>query len=182
MELHKGWGHGSRLASYNRDVAALRFLSLIALAIWVGGLVALGIAAPVIFGTLEAQDPVTGRELAGAAFGAVFAHFQSAAWMCGGLLLALLGIRAAVGPRPQRLALRLWTVLGMLAISIATTAVIIPRINRLRSESTGPIAGLAAHDPRRASFNMLHGLSNGVMLVTLGAGLALLWFEASDTA
>jgi hypothetical protein len=163
-------------------VAVLRFLSLITLSVWIGGLAVLAIVAPVLFVTLEGQDPVAGRELAGAAFGAAFRHFQSAAWLCGGLLLALLGARAALGPRPRRLAVRLWVVLGMLAVSVATTVAIIPRIDRLRAQTAGPIAALPAEDSRRASFNRLHGLSNGLMLLTLGAGLALLWFETTDTA
>ena len=63
----------------------LRLASLVVLAIWVGGLAALGfVAAPVIFSTLEAQDPAGGRALAGLVFGAVFRRFQHVAWVLGG--------------------------------------------------------------------------------------------------
>lgn len=162
-------------------MAVLRFLAVVVLSVWVGGLAVLGIAAPVLFTTLQARDPIAGRELAGLAFGAVFKYFQTAAIICGAVLLALLAIRAALGPRPRRLAARLWTVIAMLAVSIVTTVSVIPQIDRLRSSAHGSIAALPADDPTRTAFNRLHGLSNGLMLVTLGAGLALLWFESTDT-
>ena len=160
-------------------MALLRFLTLVLLAVWIGGLVALGFAAPLLFDVLQAQDPA-GRELAGATFGAILGHFQTVAWGCGGLLLAILGARAALGPRPRRLSLRVWTVTAMLAISLATSFAIIPRIDRLRAEAHGPIAALAPADPIRVAFGQLHGLSNGLMLLTVAAGLVVLWLESRD--
>jgi hypothetical protein len=164
-------------------MTTLRFLSLVVLAVWIGGLAVLGgVVAPGIFAGLEAHDPVAGRELAGLLFGQLFDTFQVVSWVCGGLLLALLGARAALGPRPRRLSLRVWTVLVMLAISVGTSLMIVPRIDRLRASVPGPIASLAPDDPRRVQFGQLHGASNGLMLVTLLAGLALCWFEARDGA
>jgi tellurite resistance protein TehA-like permease len=161
----------------------LRFLSLTTLSLWIGGLGILGgIAAPVMFATLQEQDPVGGRETAGVVFGVIFQHFQSVSWICGGALLALFGVRAALGPRPRRLAVRVWILVAMLGVSIATSVWLVPRIDRIRNSAPGIIASLPADDPRRIEFGRLHGLSNGLMLVTLAGGLLLLWLEARDTA
>lgn len=161
----------------------LRFLSLVVLAVWIGGLGVLGaVAAPALFAVLEAADTVTGRQLAGAAFEAMFHDFQLVAWACGGLLLALFGGRAALGPRPFRLRYRVWIVVGMLALSLTTVLVIVPRMDRIQQEASGAIANLPADDARRVAFGRLHGLSNVLMLVTLAAGLVVFWFEAKDTA
>jgi hypothetical protein len=164
-------------------MTVLRFLSLTTLSLWIGGLGILGgIAAPVMFATLQQQDPVGGREIAGVVFGVIFQHFQSVSWICGGVLLALFGARAALGPRPRRLSIRIWILVVMLAISIGTSLWVVPRIDRIRSAAAGTIASLPADDARRVEFGRLHGLANGLMLVTLAGGLLLLWLEARDTA
>jgi hypothetical protein len=170
------------LPPYNRKVAVLRFLALTMLTVWVGGLATLGaIAAPVIFAVLESHDPLAGRELAGTVFGAVFERFLSASLVCGVLVLLLLGIRAAIGPRPSRLGVRVWLVVAMLAVTAGSWAFVIPRINATRRGTAGPIAGLRVDDPRRVAFGRLHALSNGLMLLTLAGGLVLVWFEGQDT-
>ncbi len=159
----------------------LRFVALLGLAVWIGGLVTLGVVtAPVLFEMLAARDVVAGRETAGLLFGAVFGKFQVLSWAMGGVLLTSLGLRAALGPRPQRMALRIWTVLGMLAMSVVTTAAIIPRIDAIRATTSGPVAALAATDPVRVAFGRLHGLSNGLMLLTVIGGLGLIWVEMRD--
>ena len=160
----------------------LRFASVVLLAMWIGGLAALGgVGAPAIFATLEAHDPSGGRTLAGAVFGAVFSRFQHVTWGIAGLLFAVLGVRAALGPRPRRFGLRMWTIAGMLALSVITALVLTPRIDRLRESTPGTIAALPDNDPRKISFGRLHGLSNGLMVVTLVAGLGLILAETRDT-
>ena len=160
----------------------LRFLGQTVLAVWVGGLAVLGgIAAPAIFRALEGRDPIAGRELAGAVFGEIFRSFLSASIVCGVVLVALLVIRSGLGPRPRRVGLRLWTVVGMIALTAGTLTVLVPRIDGIRRAVPGPIASLAPVDPRRVAFGRLHALSSGLMIVTLLGGLALVWFEAQDT-
>lgn len=162
-------------------MSGLRFATLLVLAVWIGGLVVLGaIAAPAIFAILEAQDPGAGRMTAGLVFGGIFQHFQYLAWGLGGTLLLLFGARAALGPRPRRMALRVWTVVAMLGLSVVTAEIIAPRINRVRDSVVGPIAALDDADPRKVEFGRLHGASNGLMLVTVIAGLGLLWAETRD--
>ena len=159
----------------------LRYLAILALALWIGGIVALGaLAAPTLFEILEVRDPASGRELAGLLFGAMFERFQYSAWGLGGVVLASLVARAALGPRPRRFAVRMWTLLAMLAISAAVALYITPRIDAIRETTHGPVAHLAEADSRRTEFGLLHGAANGLMLVTVVAGLGLIWVELKD--
>lgn len=162
-------------------MSVLRFLSVLILAVWMGGLVVLGaIAAPTIFAVLQGHDPLAGRTLAADVFGAIFQRFQTASWILGGLMVVSLAVRAALGPRPRFTGVRLVTVAAMLVISIGTAVLVTPRMDRLRRDTPGAIAALPDADPRKVEFNRLHGLSNILMLVTLVAGLGLLWFETHD--
>ena len=151
------------------------------MALWIGGLAALGIvAAPSVFAVLESADPVGGRTLAGLVFGDIFLRFQQLAWILGGLLISLLILRAALGPRPRRLAVQLGLVSAMLAASLYSGLVLAPRIDTIRTDTSGTIANLPDTDPTKAEFGRLHGLSNGLMALTLLAGLAVFWIEARD--
>jgi hypothetical protein len=162
-------------------MALLRFASVLVLALWVGGLATLGsLAAPEIFSVLERHDPENGRVLAGEVFGAIFQRFQHVAWVLGALLLALYGVRALLGPRPPRLGLRVWTATALLAISLAGGLYIAPRIEEIRRSTNGPVAALDPGDARRAEFGRLHGWSNGLMLLTMLAGVGLIWTELRD--
>lgn len=163
-----------------RSMEALRWLSVVALAIWVGGLLTLGlVVAPTVFAVLETQ-PGGGTELAGRVFGAILDDFQVVAWMCAGLLLASLAARAAIGPRPRRTALRTWTIMAMLAASIAVKFVIAPEIDSIRQSTNGPMATRAPDDPTRVRFGRLHAASTGLLCLTVLAGLGLVWSETRD--
>ena len=49
-----------------------------------------------------------------------------------------------------------------------------PRLDRLRAEIGGPVDALAAGDPRRVAFGMLHGYTvAGLALAMAGAGVCL---------
>jgi hypothetical protein len=162
-------------------VSLLRFLSIAMLAVWIGGLVALGaVAAPAVFATLEAQDPAGGRTLGGLVFGQIFQRFQIVSVILGLLLAVTLALRTSLGARPRRLGLRLSTVAGMILVSLGTSMLVAPRIDTLRRETAGAIASLDDRDPRKIEFGRLHGLSNGLMVLDVIAGFGLLWLEATD--
>jgi len=162
-------------------VTVLRYLALLALALWIGGLAALGgAAAPQLFAVLSAHDPAAGRETAGVLFGAVFTLFQHYAWGLAAVLFASLGFRAALGPRPRRFALRMWTVAAMLTASLATVFFITPRIDAIRRHVPGAVAGLPDTDQRKIDFGRLHGLSSVLMVLTVLAGAGLMWVEMKD--
>jgi Domain of unknown function (DUF4149) len=159
----------------------LRYVAIVACALWVGGLVALGaIGAPTLFAVLEGAEGPAGRELAGLAFGAIFERFQYVAIGLGLLVGASIGVRAAIGPRPTHFKLRLWTVIGLILITGTTAFVVAPRIDAIRRSVTVPIASLAENDARRVTFGRLHGLANALMVFTVLAGLGLLWAETTD--
>jgi len=164
-------------------MAGLRMIALSLLALWIGGLAALGgIAAPIIFAQLESHDPHGGRELAGAIFGAAFQRFEWLAVAAGALLILILVVRTMLGPRPRRLAVRMQLLVLLVGIAIATAGWIAPAIDRLRLSAGGPMATLSVDDPRRVEFARLHGISNGLAILSLFGALSLLWLEAQDGA
>jgi hypothetical protein len=98
---------------------ALRYAALVAAALWVGGLVTLGaVAAPSIFDTIAVRGVSEGRILAGAIFGEAFRRFHLVAYACGAVIIASLMLRAALGPRPVHLGLRLGIAVVMLGASL----------------------------------------------------------------
>ena len=160
-------------------MSLLRFAALVALALWIGGLVTLGgVGAPVLFEVLGSHDPTD--RLPAVVFAAIFARVQYLAWLLGLVILASLGARAAIGPRPRRFGLRMWVVAGMLAASVASVFLIAPRIEAVRADTGGSVRALPSSDPRRVSFGRLHGLSTALMGVTILAGLGLIWTEMRD--
>jgi hypothetical protein len=160
-------------------MSLLRFAALVALALWVGGLATLGgLAAPVLFRELAADDPTGG--LAGRVFGVMYTRLQYIAVPLALIVLGSLAVRAAIGPRPRRWGLRMWTVAGMLVVSLAGGLLIAPRIEALRSGVADSIRDLPADDSRRVTFGRLHALSSGLMAATLLTGLGLMWAEMRD--
>lgn len=158
----------------------LRFASALVLALWIGGLVALAFAAPLVFDVLEAHDAAGGRALAGFVVGAFVERAQVLAWWLGGALIVLLALRAIIGPRPRRLAFRVWTVAAMLVLTFAAARFITPRVAAIRDAAGGKVSALAESDPRRSEFNRLHGWSNAVMLLTIVAAAGLMFAEVRD--
>ena len=164
-----------------RSIEALRLLALAALASWVGGLMVLGfVVAPELFATLQQHDPAAGRELAALTFGEIFKQFQVLALVAGGLTLLSLGLRAAIGPRPRRMAIRIWVMVAMVVATVTTRFLIAPAIDRIREETDGPVASLPVDSSSRVLFGRLHGASTGLMLLTLVGGVWLIGIEARD--
>jgi hypothetical protein len=162
-------------------MSLLRLVSVLILALWVGGAAVLGsVAAPTIFSVLEAHDPAGGRTMAGLVFGQVLSRFQQLSWILGGLLVIVMAVRAALGPRPRKLAIRLWLLAAMIAASVVTAVVVSPRIEAIRDETQGSVAALPDGDARKVQFGRLHGLSNALMLFSLAAGVGLLYAEMKD--
>jgi hypothetical protein len=158
---------------------ALRFAALLGLVFWVGGLAALGIvAAPAIFDVVGAGG-ASGRALAGATFGEAFARFNTASYISGAVVLLSLAIRGLLGPRPRHFAVRVFTVVVMLAATAWTGFVLIPRIQEAQRTFATP-SHLPGQDPRRPDFGRLHGLASALQLVPLAGGLVLIFFELKD--
>lgn len=160
---------------------ALRFAATVAAALWVGGIVTLGaVAAPAIFDALASSGVAEPRVVGGAVFGETLRRFHLLAYACGGVIAASLVLRAALGPRPSHIAVRLVLAGLMLAATLASGVVVSPRIEAARVAAGGAPSALPPDDPRRAAFGRLHGISTLLQLVPVVGGLALLFRELTD--
>ena len=161
----------------------LRYAYLLALVVWLGGMVVLGaIVAPTVFQVLQARDPDAGRLLAGAVFGAALGRFHVVAYACGATLIVTLILMAVLGPRPAQFALRTTLAGIMLGIAVYSGVVVLGSVNRLQQEIGVHVApsSLPAGDARRGRFDRLHLLSTRLMMVNLVGALVLLYWEARE--
>ena len=156
---------------------ALRYAALLALAVWVGGLIALGaVAAPAIFEVLGSE----GRLRAAGVFGEVLRRFHLISYGCGAVVVASLVARALLGPRPRRFAIRVSIAVLMLAASASIGLIVAPRAARAQQEIGGLPSSLPEGDPRRVQFDRLHALTTTLELVPFAGGLLLLFWELRD--
>lgn len=162
-------------------MTTLRYVYVLALVVWLGGMVAIGIVvAPTIFQTLQTVSPQDGRAFAGEAFKAILVRFHYVAYSCGALmLLALVGM-GLLGPRPKGYAIRAGLVLVMLGIALYSGLAVLREIDGIQAEVGTLPSRLAAADPRRLRFDALHLLATRLMQLNIVAALALLWWEARD--
>jgi len=161
----------------------LRFATVLAIAVWIGGLLGLGaIAAPAIFEVVSLRQVPDGRMLSGAIFGEVLRRFDVVSYGCGTLILAALAVRAVLGPRPRRFSVRLGIAVLMLSVSMYAGMVLSSRIERVQQSIGATVApsSLPEGDPRRVEFGRLHGQSTLIQLVPILGGLVLMLFELRD--
>lgn len=162
-------------------VLALRYVYVLTLVIWLGGMVILGaLVAPTTFQVLQDSAPVAGRELAGELFGAVLARFHYVAYAAGALLLATLFAMRLLGPRPHAFGVRAALVAAMLMVALYSGLIVLQRIDAVQRESGGSPSRLPASDARRIRFDELHLLSTRLMLLTMAGALVLLYWEARE--
>jgi hypothetical protein len=160
-----------------------RFATVLAIAVWIGGLLALGaIAAPAIFDVLALRLGPDSRLVSGAVFGEILKRFHPVTYGCGAVILLSLIIRAVLGPRPRRFAIRLTIAAGMLAATMYSGMVLAGRIDRVQEQIgiTTAASSLPANDPRRLEFGRLHGQSTLIQLVPLLGGVVLMLSELND--
>ena len=160
---------------------ALRYVALLALLIWIGGLIALGaIAAPVSFDVTAARQLPEPRMIAGALFGEMLRRFTLVSYAAGAVMLLSLLIRRILGPRPRHFGLRAAIVALMLSASAYAGIVVASSIDTLQREIGAAPSSLPEGDARRVAFGRLHGLSTLLQLVPLLGGLALLVWEIKE--
>ena len=162
---------------------ALRFAALVAIAVWIGGLLALGaIAAPAIFDVVASRGMADARLVSGAIFGEILRRFHLVAYGCGAAILLTLTIRAILGPRPRRFAIRLAIATIMLAAAVYAGLVLHHQIETLQRQIGVNVSAssLPNGDPRRVEFGRLHGRSALVQFVPIVGGLLLLFWELGD--
>jgi uncharacterized protein DUF4149 len=160
---------------------ALRYVALLTLVIWVGGLLALGgIAAPSTFDILAARHVPDDRVLAGALFGEMLRRFEVVSSIAGAVLVLTLLTRRILGPRPHRFAWRAGIATLMLLASAYAGRVVAVRIAQLQHDIGAAPSSLPENDPRRVEFGRLHGLSTSLQLVPLLGGLFLIYWEVKE--
>jgi uncharacterized membrane protein len=162
---------------------ALRYAYVLALVVWLGGMVILGaVVAPTTFQVLQAREPAAGRMLAGEVFGSTLARFHYVAYACGAVLLVTLLVMAVLGPRPSAFALRTTIVVSMLAIALYSGLVVFGDIESVQRDIGAGVAAssLPAGDARRARFDQLHQLSTRLMMINMVGALLLLYWEARE--
>jgi uncharacterized membrane protein len=159
----------------------LRYLYVVALVVWVGGLVIAGaIVAPSVFGVLQAWNPAEGRVLAGQVFGAVLLRLTWLSYAMGVLMFVTLTLHRLLGARPLKYGIRVGIMGLMMLLMMAMGFYIIPEVNAIQAQVAGPVSQLADTDARRVAFDRLHGLSNILFSITAIGGLALCWWEARE--
>jgi uncharacterized membrane protein len=160
---------------------ALRYVYVLALAVWLGGMLVLGaLVAPMTFELLQASAGDTGRALAGQTFGAILSRFYNLAYACGALLVVTLTLMALLGPRPTGFAVRLIIAAAMLGAALYAGFVVLGDMDRIQQEVGVLPSRLAVEDARRVRFETLHQLSTRLMLANIAGGLVLLYWEARD--
>jgi hypothetical protein len=150
----------------------LRFLMLLALAVWLGGLIFFPVVAHTAFTVLPSTHA------AGLVVRGTLLTLHWMAFISGAIFLAssLIHNRATQG-RFRALGLSHMLVLAMLALSAISEFHIIPRMDALRA-SAGEMASLAADSPIRQQFDSLHTWSTRLEGTVLVLGLIVLYSTA----
>jgi len=150
----------------------LRFLMLLALAVWLGGLIFFPVVAQTAFSMLPSTH------LAGQMVRDSLRELHWMGFVSGPAFLAssLLYNRAMLG-RTRPFGLNHLLVAAMLSLTAVSQFRIIPRIDSLRA-SAGEITSLAADNPIRQQFDSLHTWSTRVEGSTLLLGLVVLYLTS----
>lgn len=143
-----------------------RFLLLLSLVVWIGGIVFFSfVVAPTVFRVLAAQD------VAGTIVGGALGGLHRIGLTCGLIFLAA----TFLGSFKQATVLRT-LVLVMLLCTGFSQFRITPRMQQIRTAVGGPIQALPPQDAGRATFDRLHQTSvilEGVVLLA-GVGAIVL--------
>jgi hypothetical protein len=159
----------------------LRYLYVVALVLWVGGLIAAGLlVAPSVFGVLQAWNATEGRVLAGQVFAEVLLRLTWLSYVMAAIMFITLTLHRLLGARPLKYGVRVGIMGVMLVMMFATGFYIIPQVDSIQAGISGPVSALAETDARRVEFDRLHGLSNILFSITAIGGLALCWWEARE--
>lgn len=159
---------------------ALRSAYVLALAVWLGGIVVLGaLVAPAAFGVLGGMLP-EGRALAAELFGVIVARFHYLEYGAGAVLLVTLTVMRLLGPRPAHFAVRIGIICVMLGVAAYSGVAVVGALDTLQAEIGTLPSLLPEADPRRLQFDALHQLSERLMLVDLAGALALVYWEARE--
>jgi hypothetical protein len=98
----------------------LRYLYVVALVLWVGGLVAAGLlVAPSVFSVLQAWNATEGRVLAGQVFGEVLLRLTWLSYAMGAVMFITLTLHRLLGARPLKYGVRVGIMALMMLMMFA---------------------------------------------------------------
>lgn len=166
---------------YNGGMIALRYAYVVALVVYVGGLVAAGaFVAPALFATLQSAAGLEGRALAGAAFGEILRRVLVAGEISGLTMIVALTILRLFGPKPLSYGIRVGMLAAMVLATAYTAHVVVPEVDALRVELAATAAADTAADPRRVRFDQLHELSTTIVTAVAVLGIVVAAWEARE--
>lgn len=162
-------------------MVVLRYAYVLALVVWVGGLLTAGaFVAPSLFGTLQAEAGAQGRMLAGAAFGEVLRRLLLVGDVAGLVMIVGMTILRLLGPKPISYGIRAVLLGAMLLANAYTAHVLLPEAESLRREINAPMASISDTDPRRVRFDQLHRLSTMLVTAIALTGVVVAAWEARE--
>lgn len=151
-----------------RSVA--RFLIMLALVVWVGGIIFFSaVVAPALFTMLPKP------ELAAGVVGVSLTALHLIGIACGALVLVLTFLIRVAKVKAARTLLAL-----MIVLTAISQFVVMPQMQHIRNLVGGSIEALPAKDAGRAEFNRLHQFSVTLEAATLVAGLVVIGFVSRE--
>jgi len=155
----------------------LRSLILLAIVVWVGGLLFFGVVvAPVAFGTLMPMfpDPSVGLHVAGTMVRNSLLHLHAIGLFCGLALLLLCILERVTRATRRSIGPPLLLIAVMFGLTAYSQYSVIPRMETLRIKAGAAMADPSSTNPARVDFNRLHNLSTSLEGIVLLCGLGLI--------
>jgi hypothetical protein len=162
---------------YNPRMSFLRFLMLLALVVWIGGISFLAfVEAPTVF----SPGLLPTRHMAGSIIGHSVDLLHRMGIVSGIVfLVASMAYFRMTAGRARPLALRHLLILLMLVLTLISQLAISPKMHALRAQAV-VIDNLAQNDPVRAEFDRLHVWSEDLESAVLLLGLIAIFRTAQE--
>ena len=157
-------------------MAFLRFLMLLSLIVWIGGIIFFSVLAPVSFSALPT------RHLAGAIVGSMLSKLHWIGLGSGFVFLFTSITYSYFQARTAHVfALRHLLICIMLVLTLISQLAVWPKMAGLRG-SMGEIDAASPNDPARVQFNALHAWSTRLGIGILLLGLTTVYLTARTLA
>ena len=155
----------------------LRTLILLALVVWVGGLLFFGaVVAPVAFESLMPMfsDPAMGLQVAGTMVRDSLTHLHHIGLFCGAVLLLLYVVERITRATRRSIGPPMLLTAVMMGLTAYSQFSVIPRMETLRLKAGAAMADFGSTNPARLDFNRLHTVSTWLEGTVLLCGLGLI--------
>jgi uncharacterized membrane protein len=147
-----------------------RFLLLLSLIVWVGGIIFFSfVVAPALFALLSSPA------IAGTIVSRSLTALHCVGIACGAIFLAATFLTALKHAKPMRVLIAL-----MLLATVLSQFGVAPQMHRIRQTVGGSIEALPKQDAGRAAFDKLHQISVILEGATLLMGLAVVAFLSKE--